>query len=122
MPLAPGRRILANQGAVTTLSFSILGAIPLVKTDDIRWYYTISAPSGIPNFNSPDFQEITALTNRTSVSMLSFSSDRLSLNVSNIVQSIGNVTETDQGRYFLRASNPAGDISNYIDLVINGKC
>ena len=120
MPIAPGRRILANKGQVTTLSFSILCDIPLVKTNDIKWYYTTSAPSGIPNFNSPDFQEITALTNRTSVSTLSFSSDRLSLNVSNIVQSI--VTETDQGRYFLRASNPAGDISNYIDLVVNGKC
>ena len=115
-------QILANDGESVVLSVTITAAIPTVVTNNIRWYYTTSAPSGIPNFNSADFQEITNLANRTSRSTLTFSSDRLSLTISNVVQSIGGVNETDQGRYFIRASNPAGDVNSFIDVIVSGRC
>ena len=115
-------QILANDGESVVLVFTITCDIPPVETSNIRWYYTTSAPSGIPNFNSADFQEITNLTGRTSRSTLTFSSDRLSLTISNVVQSIGGVIETDQGRYFIRASNPAGDVNSFIDVVVRGRC
>ncbi len=99
----------------------ISNAIPVVDTSNIRWYYTTSAPAGVPNFHSTDFLEITNLMNRTANSRLRLSADRLTLFISNIVQDIGNSMETDQGRYFIRASNPAGDVSNFIDLVVSGK-
>ncbi len=99
----------------------ISNAIPMVDTCNIRWYYTTSAPAGVPNFNSTDFQEITNLMNRTTNSRLRLSTDRLTLFIIIIVQAIGSSMETDQGRNFIRASNPAGDVSNFIDLVVSGK-
>ena len=114
-------QILANDGESVVLVFTITAAIPSVVTNNIRWYYTTSAPSGIPDFNSTDFQEITNLGSRTSRSTLTLSSNRLSLNISNVVQSIGGVNETDQGRYFIRVSNPAGDVSSFTDVVVRGK-
>ncbi len=99
----------------------ISNAIPMVNTNNIRWYYTTSAPAGVPNFNSTDFLEITNLMNRTANSRLRLSTDRLTLFIINIVQVIGSSMETDQGRYYIRASNSAGDFSNFIDLVVSGK-
>ncbi len=113
--------ILATECGSANLTFMISNAIPMVKTSNILWYYTTSAPAGIPNFNSTDFLEITALMNRTANSRLSLSIDRLTLTITNIVQVIGGSLETDQGRYFIRASNPAGDVSNFINLVVSGK-
>ncbi len=69
--------------------------------------------------------EITGLTNRTSVSTLTYSSfqnNEISLTASNIVQAVDTQQpETDQGRYFLVASNPAGRNVDYIDIVVFGK-
>ena len=101
--------------------FRIDQAAPPVETSNIRWYYTARAPSGTPDFTSSNFQDITDLMNRTSRSMLSFSSDRFSLNISNIVQARQTGEETDAGRYFMRASNPAGEDSDYIELIVFGK-
>ena len=115
-------QILANDGESVVLVFTITAAIPSVVTNNIRWYYTTSAPSGIPEFNSTDFQEITNLDRRIIRSTLMFSPDRLSLTISNVVQSIGGVNETDQGRYFIRASNPAGDVNTFIDVIVRGTC
>ncbi len=114
-------RSFGNKGETANLTFMISNAIPMVDTSNIRWYYTTSAPAGVPNFNSTDFLEITNLMNRTANSRLRLSTDRLTLFIINIVQAIGNSMETDQGRYFIRASNPAGDVSNSIDLVVSGK-
>ena len=114
-------RSFANPGETANLTFMISNAIPMVDTSNIRWYYTTSAPAGIPNFNSTDFLEITALMNRTANSKLSLSTDRLTLTITNIVQSIGSSMKTDQGRYFIRVSHPAGDVSSFIDLVVSGK-
>ena len=111
----------ANDGESVVLVFNVTASIPSVETSNIRWYYTTNAPSGIPDFNSADFQDITNLDGRTSRSTLMFSSDRLSLTLINVVQSIGGVSETDQGRYFIRVSHPAGDVNSFIDLVVRGR-
>ncbi len=120
MVVALTQRVVANVSESAVLSFRIDNAIPTVVTSDIRWYYTASTVSGDPDFNSSDFLEITALMNRTSMSRLTYSNDRLNLTVSNIVQALNRTAETDAGRYFLRATNPAGENSNYIDLVVRG--
>ena len=86
---------------------------------NIRWFYS---PDFVELFtDSFQFQEITNLVNRTSVSTLMFSSDRLSLTIGNIVQARVEGEETDQGRYFLEATNEAGVNSSYIDLTVFGK-
>ena len=118
--LAPNQRVVAVSGGEVTLSFNITNAIPTVQISDIRWYYAANARSGSPDFTSENFQDIIDLMNRTSVSTLHFSSDRLTLRISNIVQAIGNVMETDQGRYFLSVTNPAGERSNFIDVIVRG--
>ena len=112
--------MVAVSGGEVTLSFNITNAIPIVQISDIRWYYAANARSGSPDFTSENFQDIIDLMNRTSVSTLHFSSDRLTLRLSNIVHAIGDVMETDQGRYFLSVTNPAGEKSNFIDVVIRG--
>ena len=113
--------MVANISESAVLSFHIDNAAPPVMTSDLRWYYTASAPSGTPDFSSTDFQEITNLLSRTSISSLSYSDDMLTLTVSGIVQALIMGDETDAGRYFLRASNPAGEDSSFIDLVVYGK-
>ena len=118
--LAPNQRVVVVPGGNATLSFNITNAIPMVQTSDIRWYYAVNTPSGSQDFTSENFQDITELVNRTSVSTLDLNSDRLTLDISNIVQAIGNVMETDQGRYFLSATNPAGERNNYIDVIVTG--
>ena len=121
VPLSPDQREVAVSKGDATLSFTIINAIPDVMTSDIRWYYAANAPAGPPDFTSAGFEDITELMNRTTFSSLNFTYDMLTLNIDNIVQAIGDVTETDQGRYFLSATNPAGERSNYIDVIIRGK-
>ncbi len=120
VPLVPSQNVIANETETAVLSFRIDEAHPPVLTSDLRWFYTARASrSNTPNFSSIDFLEITNLRNRTSRSQLSYSNGSLILTISNIVQMVGE--ETDAGRYFLLASNPAGENSNYIDLTVFGK-
>ncbi len=121
VPLSTNRREVAVAEKDVTLVFTIMNAIPSVETSDIRWYYAANAPVGCPDFTAAEFEDITDLMNRTSVSTLTYTSDRLSITVDNIVQAIGDVTETDQGRYFLSATNPAGENSDHIDIIVRGK-
>ena len=80
-------------------------------------------------FYSPDFsethsnetQDITDMPNRISGSNFIFSDNRLSLTISNIVQARRVGEDTDAGRYFLVATNPAGVNFSYIDLIVNGQ-
>lgn len=65
--------------------------------------------------------DITNSTGRTSASTLSFSADLLSLNISNLVQALVAGEETDAGRYYLRASNTAGEDSSSIQLMVFGE-
>ena len=119
--LAPGRQVIGNETGSATLSFRIDSAAPPVLLQDLRWFY-------VANFgNDPDAgQEITNLTNRTTESMLTFSNltdmHYISLTVSNIVQQREGIGgETDEGRYFLVATNPAGVAFSYIDLLVYGE-
>ena len=120
--LAPGREVIGNETGSVTLSFRIDNAAPPVLLEALWWFY-------VADFHIDDpfaGQEFTNLMNRTTISRLTFSSFTdmryINLTVSNIVQQrvrIGG--ETDEGRYFLVATNPAGVNFNYIDLVVFGK-
>ena len=101
------QRIMANESESATLSFSIENASPVVMVSNIRWYYSANFASSLFASGS-EFQEITSLTSRTSKPTLTFSSDRLSLTIDNIVQARMAGEETDAGRYFLQATNEAG--------------
>ena len=123
VPLAPGQEVIGNGTGSVTLSFRIDNAAPPVLLEGLRWFYTPDLRIDNPFAG----QEITNLMNRTTISTLTFSSftdmHYINLTVSNIVQQqmrIGG--ETDEGRYFLVASNPAGVCFNYIDLLVYGKC
>ena len=118
VPLAPNQRVTTNVSESATLSFRIDNAAPPVLTSDLRWYYTVRAPSGERDFTSSDFLDITELASRTTQSTLTYSEDLLTLDISNTVQVS---EETDTGRYFLWAVNPAGQSSSHIDMVILGK-
>ena len=122
VPLAPGRQVIGNETGSVTLSFRIDNAAPPVLLQDLRWFY-------VANFRIDDpyaGQEITSLVNRTTESTLTFSNFTdmryVSLTVSNILQQREGLDgETDQGRYFLVATNPAGVTFSYIDLLVYGK-
>ena len=118
--LDANQRITATESESATLSFSIEKASPVVMVSNIRWYYSANFALSLLASGS-EFQEITSLTNRTSKSNLTFSSDRLSLTIDNIVQARMAGEETDAGRYFVQATNEAGSDNSYIDIVVNGK-
>ena len=122
VPLAPGQQVIESESDSATLSFRIDEAAPPVLLQDLRWFY-------VANFSSDPFagQEITNLTNRTAVSTLTFSDFvdmcYINLTVSNITQRQGGIGgETDEGRCFLVATNPAGVRFSYIDLLVFGMC
>ena len=104
--------ITSSLGTSATLSFSITNALPAVQTSQIRWIYS-SSFSATPTANSSNL-DITNLTTLNAVSQLSFTSDLLSLTISNIVAA-------DDGRYFLMATTVAGSAFSYIDIIVEGK-
>ena len=121
VPLAPDQEVIGNETGSATLSFRIDSAAPPVLLQDLRWFY-------VANFGNDPYagQEITNFTNRTTESTLIFSDFTdmryISLTVSNIVQQrVGIGGETDEGRYFLVATNPAGRNFHHIDLLVYGK-
>ena len=101
-----------------TISFIIQTAIPAVSMDNIQWFYSDSQNINKDNISRED---ITNVSNRIGMSYLTFSSDKLSLTISNIVQAIGSQRETDQGRYFITVSNPAGNDEAFTDVIIEGR-
>ena len=122
VPLAPGREVTGNETGSVTLSFRIDDAAPPVLHEALRWFYAA-------NFGSDPSvrQDITNLTSRTTSSRLTFSEFTnmryINLTVSTIVQQRSGIGgETDEGRYFLVATNPAGETFSYIDLLVYGKC
>ena len=122
VPLAFGQQVIGNETDSVTLSFRIDSAAPPVLHEALRWFYT-------PDLRIDDpfaGQEITNLRNRTTESMLTFSEftnmHYINLTVSTIVQQRSGIGgETDEGRYFLVATNPAGVNFNYIDLLVYGR-
>ena len=122
VPLAPDQEVIGNETGSATLSFRIDNAVPPVLLQDLQWFY-------VANFHTEDLfagEEITYLANRTTESTLTFSEFTnmcyINLTVSNIVQQrVGIGGETDEGRYFLVATNPAGVNFSYTDLLVYGK-
>ena len=103
---------------MVTLTFNIVRAIPSVMVGDIQWIYS-------PDFSKRPFDrdgdiDITNFTNRTIKSTYMFTSNLLSLTIGNIAQARTVSEQTDSGRYFLVATNPAGPGSSYIDLLVAG--
>ena len=119
IPLTTDQRITTNETESVTLVFQINKAAPPVMVSSIRWFYSADFALSLfaAGFNS---EEITNLANRTNESTLTFSSDRLSLTIGNIVQARTEGEETDEGRYFLEATNEAGVGSSYIDVIVFG--
>ena len=120
VPLDADQEVIGNETENATLSFRIDDATPPVLLQDLRWFYAA-------NFSSDPSvrQDITNLTSRTTSSRLTFSEFTnmryISLTVSNITQRRSGIGgETDEGRYFLFATNPAGVAFSYIDLVVFG--
>ena len=114
VPLAPGQEVIRIETESATLPFRIDEAVPPVLLQDLQWFY-------VADLGSDPYagQEITNLTTRTTGSTLTFS-DFANMRYINltIVQQGSTVSgETDQGRYFLVATNPAGVSSAYIDLL-----
>ena len=121
VPLAPGREVIGNETGSVILSFRIDNAAPPVLLEGLQWFYAADFRIDDPFAG----QEITNLMNRTTVSRLTFSEFTnmryINLTVSNIVQQrVGVGGETDEGRYFLVATNPAGVAFSYIDLLVYG--
>ena len=111
VPLEGDRHIIGIEDNFTTLSFRIDNAVPQVTSNNIRWIFSgdfSTFPNDIKNV------EITELSTRIGNSMYTFSPDKLSLNISNINQ-------TDEGRYFLLVTNPAGLDYNHIDIIVHGQ-
>ena len=104
-----------------TLQFRIDNADPTVLLSGLRWFYSEQLVDSISHGR---VVEITNRTNRTSESELvtSFSSDGVYFNITvvNIAQERLGGEETDRGRYFLQATNPAGSSVAFIDLEVYG--
>ena len=113
--------LIGNESMNATLQFRIDNAAPPVLLSGLRWFYSDNVASNISDVR---VEEITNLTNRTSVSqfMTSFSSDGtyFNLTVVNVVEERLGGEDTDEGRYFLQATNPAGISVAFIDLVVYG--
>ena len=116
--LASGKQVVGKEGQSAVLMFRVDNAAPPVELEGLRWIYSTGA-------SPEDGMEITGLENRTTLSMLSFSKfpDQryINLTVSNLQQGrFEGEDETDEGRYFLEATNPAGVHYDYIDVIIEG--
>ena len=105
-----------------TLQFRIDSADPRVLLSGLRWFYSEQLVNSISQQET--VEEITNRTNRTSESELvtSFSSDGVYFNITvvNIAQERLGGEETDRGRYFLQATNPAGSSVAFIALEVYG--
>ena len=114
LPIVVALEVIRNETESATLAFRIDEAAPLVLLRNLQWFY-------VADLGSDPYvgQEITNLTTRTTGSALIFS-DFTNMRYINltIVQRGSTVSgETDQGRYFLVATNPAGVSFAYIDLL-----
>ena len=113
--------LVAVEGGDVTISFQVFDAIPPVLPWDLQWLYFSSFP---PTPYGGGGEDITNVSNRTLTSSFSFSafvnSTSISLTISNVLLqgSLGGLT--DEGRYFLVATNPAGSSFDYADVTVQG--
>ena len=98
--------IISIENTPTTIQFLINEAAPDVIANDIHWIYseafTIS-PYEEGNIDITDSDTI-----------YSYSADNRQLHISAI-------NESNEGRYFIIASNPAGVEYSYIDIIVHGQ-
>ena len=111
VPSANDRHIVKVEGSNVTLSFDIENAVPSVELNNTQWYYSNTFASSLDD-NS--IEHITDLETRLGYSSYSYTLDRLQLTISNL-------SHSDEGRYFIEVSNPAGTSYNYMDLIIHGE-
>ena len=107
--------VIGNENESSTLQFRIDNAEPVVELSGLRWFYSAELSQ------SATMEDITNSTNRGSQLITSFSSDGrfFNLTIVNIQQHRQEGGETDQGRYFLQATNPAGTSLAYVDFDAN---
>ena len=114
IPLAPDQEVIRAETESATLGFRIDEAVPLVLLQNLQWFY-------VADLGSDPYagQEITNLTTRTTGSALIFSdfTNMRYINLTIVQRGSAVSGETDQGRYFLVATNPAGVSFAYIDLL-----
>ena len=103
--------ITTSLGTTANLSFTITGAVPPVQVSQIQWIY--SSTFSITPFNATNV-DITGLASRNTISQYTYSTNLLSLTISNI-------GPADIGRYFLSAMTVAGVSYSYIDVNVQGK-
>ena len=116
--LTSNQLVVSNLSESIILNFRIDNAIPSVVTADIHWYYTDNyKASDNPDFASCDIMDITNTTMGVSSSVLYYSQDLLTLTI-NPVQNLVVGGITDAGRYYLSATNEAGEDNSFIDLVV----
>lgn len=109
VPQDNDRHIVKVEGENANLTFAIENDAPPVTLDNIQWYYSRTFSS------TPENAElITDLETRLGHSLYMYTTDKLQLTISN-------VNHSDDGRYFIVVSNPAGIDYNYIDLLIHGE-
>ena len=120
--MAVVNEVIGNESMSATLQFRIDNADPRVMFSGLRWFYSGRFADDI---SDDGVEEITNLTTRTTDSGLvtSFSSDGTYFNITvvNILQDRLGGEATDEGRYFLQATNPAGVSVDFIDLVVYGE-
>ena len=119
VPLASGKQVVGEEGQSAVLMFRVDNAAPPVELEGLRWIYSTGA-------SPEDGMDITGLQNRTTSSSLSFSEflnqRYINLTLSNLQQGrFEREDATDEGRYFLEATNLAGIAFGYIDLLIKGE-
>ena len=101
-------RIVGIPERSITLSFTILDASPEVQTENIQWTFRDlnGSNSSIPtNFLTTTFSNLMGV----------FSSDRLSLTLSDLINDF-------EGTYTMTATNEAGSDFATVELVIEGQC
>ena len=121
MAVAQQGTVIGNETARAVLNFRIEQAAPLVLLQGLRWFYSPSTDTAC----CEGLEEITGLTNRTTLSRFTFSEfngTEVSLTVSNLVGS-GSITpgESDMGNYFLLVENPVGSNFAFITLIVFGE-
>ena len=89
------------------IQFNIRNAAPDVSPDEIQWIFSEC-------FTDHPYDSPNIPINDSTSSRYAYSSDYRQLTISN-------VNQTDEGRYFLVASNPAGVHYNHIDIIVHGK-
>ena len=90
------------------IHFRIDNAAPPVNIADIRWFFSSDLSTETPY--EAGVMDITMVTTLPTGSLLSYAENRTSLTISNISQS-------DEGRYFFMATNPAGPNFSQLTLL-----